>query len=238
MSRRHRKAVPAYVAAAVVKVAGEAAGGLIRQCQGVCRSESANPAFHTAEGATAGGVGGHGRGCHGARLGYWPRSPPCCSPCGSWGWLRPRRRGPGHPLPARASALPGRWSSEHSRRVPAPDGSFLIYVGPGPNGDQLWMKRRDSYSALPIRRYRRGADIRHFARQQVDCARRERPTPEDPGRTAARRFPLVSDFVGGVFGARVARRRFDHLCHERRRRIDAGVRRRWDAARWCGTATR
>ncbi|HSK39446.1 MAG TPA: hypothetical protein VK943_06735, partial [Arenibaculum sp.] len=34
--------------------------------------------------------------------------------------------------------------------MPAPDGSFLIYSGPGENGSQLWIKRRESYAATPI----------------------------------------------------------------------------------------
>ncbi len=34
--------------------------------------------------------------------------------------------------------------------TPSPDGSFLVYVGPGNGGNQLWLKRRDSYEATPI----------------------------------------------------------------------------------------
>jgi Periplasmic component of the Tol biopolymer transport system len=41
--------------------------------------------------------------------------------------------------------IPGSWTPE-----PAPDGSFIVYIGPSEGGDQLWLKRRDSYSATPI----------------------------------------------------------------------------------------
>jgi len=32
----------------------------------------------------------------------------------------------------------------------APDGSWIVYVGPGAEGGQLWVKPRDSYEAMPL----------------------------------------------------------------------------------------
>ena len=68
---------------------------------------------------------------------------------GAWGWMRPAAPSNvirfGLALPANQAMIPGSWTP-----VPAPDGSYLIYSGPGENGSQLWLKRRDAYAAIPI----------------------------------------------------------------------------------------
>ena len=65
------------------------------------------------------------------------------------GWLRPRPAAPviryGLSLPPSQAMVPGSQTPE-----PAPDGSFIVYIGPSEGGNQLWVKRRDSYAATPI----------------------------------------------------------------------------------------
>jgi serine/threonine-protein kinase len=36
------------------------------------------------------------------------------------------------------------------RAIPSPDGSRIVYVGPGEGGNQLWVKERDRYEATPL----------------------------------------------------------------------------------------
>ncbi|MDE3151926.1 MAG: PD40 domain-containing protein, partial [Gemmatimonadota bacterium] len=67
-----------------------------------------------------------------------------------WGWLRPQAPAPeiryGLALPPAAALQTGA-----SAPTPAPDGSYLVYLGPGPAGEsQLWIKRRDHYAPVPI----------------------------------------------------------------------------------------
>ena len=65
------------------------------------------------------------------------------------GWLRPRPVPPviryGLSLPPSQAMIPGSQTPE-----PAPDGSFIVYIGPSEGGNQLWLKRRDSYVAAPL----------------------------------------------------------------------------------------
>ncbi|TFG47377.1 MAG: hypothetical protein E4H38_08255, partial [Gemmatimonadales bacterium] len=67
-----------------------------------------------------------------------------------WGWLRP---GPARPVLQYAMALP---SGEELARVRgnrvaiSPDGSRLVYVGPGQDARQLWLRPRNRLHATPI----------------------------------------------------------------------------------------
>jgi len=68
-----------------------------------------------------------------------------------WGWLRPA---PTPPVTSYRLALPESQAIVPTGSPPAaaPDGSYLMYVGPAADGrgTQLWMKRRDSYLAQPV----------------------------------------------------------------------------------------
>jgi serine/threonine-protein kinase len=67
-----------------------------------------------------------------------------------WGWLRTR---PSDPEIRYALALPGdaALSEGESAPTPAPDGSYLVYVGSGgTSGRRLWIKRRDDERPAPI----------------------------------------------------------------------------------------
>ena len=83
--------------------------------------------------------------------------------------------------------------------LPAPDGSFLIYLGPGEGGSQLWMKRRDSYNATPIsgttgaQSFTLSPDGNWIA---IAASGRIMKLPVAGGTSV----PLVSDGVGAVFG--------------------------------------
>ena len=66
-----------------------------------------------------------------------------------WGWLRPA---PVPPVIRYGLSLPPSEAMVLGSQTPdvAPDGSFIVYVGPAPGGSQLWLKRRNSYTATPI----------------------------------------------------------------------------------------
>jgi hypothetical protein len=71
----------------------------------------------------------------------------------AWGWLRPL---PPAPVIRYQLQLPSVMQGVATVPVPlpSPDGSFILFDGPRPGGtvagSQLWMKRRDSRSAMPI----------------------------------------------------------------------------------------
>ena len=70
---------------------------------------------------------------------------------GAWGWLRPARPAGvaryGLAFPPDQELLDGIAPTF----ALAPDGSWIVYDGPGPGGDQqLWLKRRDALRAVPL----------------------------------------------------------------------------------------
>jgi serine/threonine-protein kinase len=115
-----------------------------------------------------------------------------------WGWLRP---GPelaviryGLALPPSQVLVQGSGAP-----LPSPDGSFLIYLGPGEGGNQLWMKRRDSYDATPIpgttgtASFTLSPDGEWIA---LITAGRLGKLPVRGGTVV----PLVSDSIGSIYG--------------------------------------
>ncbi len=66
-----------------------------------------------------------------------------------WGWLRPE---PARPIRRYRLALPAEQAlvpALGSRIVLSPDGSRLVFVGPGDPGTQLWVLERDQLDAAP-----------------------------------------------------------------------------------------
>ncbi|MCZ6858634.1 MAG: protein kinase, partial [Gemmatimonadetes bacterium] len=67
-----------------------------------------------------------------------------------WGWLRPE------PAPGVAryglAFPPGQELTDVRNQsfALAPDGSWIVYDGPAESGSQLWIKRREEYSATPL----------------------------------------------------------------------------------------
>jgi Tol biopolymer transport system component len=70
-----------------------------------------------------------------------------------WGWSRPD---PPHPVTWRGFAFPpGQELTKGEAEVLkpfafAPDGSWLVYMGPGEDAPQFWIKRRAEYEATPL----------------------------------------------------------------------------------------
>ena len=67
-----------------------------------------------------------------------------------WGWLRPQSV-PAAPVIRYQIDLPASYAPTYGSRVAvSPDGSKIVYRGPGPNGTQLWIRNRDKVEAVPI----------------------------------------------------------------------------------------
>ena len=145
---RLRKTVPPNVAAALAKALEKLPADRFDTAKAFAEA-LANPAFRT---ATAAGA------ASGAALAGTSRRltlglAVACAlllVAAAWGWLRPQAPAPeiryGLALPPTAALQTGA-----SAPTPAPDGSYLIYLGPGPAGEsQLWIKRRDHYAPAPI----------------------------------------------------------------------------------------
>jgi serine/threonine-protein kinase len=70
-----------------------------------------------------------------------------------WGWLRPA---PSPPISLFPLALPKDQALQPpapnggSRVAISPDGRSLVYLGPGPSGGRLWLRRLDQLRATPI----------------------------------------------------------------------------------------
>jgi serine/threonine-protein kinase len=69
----------------------------------------------------------------------------------AWGWFRPK---PPRPVIRYSMGLPAaqamRQGIPGSNLAFSPDGSRLVYVGPGEGGDQLWVRDRDRLDATPL----------------------------------------------------------------------------------------
>jgi len=69
----------------------------------------------------------------------------------AWGWFRPK---PPAPVIRYSMGLPAaqamRQGIPGANLAFSPDGSRLVYVGPGEGGDQLWVRDRDRLDATPL----------------------------------------------------------------------------------------
>ena len=143
-----RKSVPPNVAAAVAKALEKLPADRFESAAQFVEALK-NTSFHTTRGV--------GAAAGGAQAGMSRRTVRALAVMAAvllvvalWGWLRPRPAAPeiryGLALPADAALLRGT-----SAPTPAPDGSYLVYAGPGAaSGSQLWIKRRDQYAPTPI----------------------------------------------------------------------------------------
>ena len=142
-----RKSVPPNVAAAVAKAVERLPADRFESASKFAEALG-NPAFRTAEGTASGGwvaAGGVPRRDFAALAGLAL----FLLAAATWGWLRPT---PTPPVSRYGLALPPSQTPVigSAAPTPSPDGSFLVYLGPGAGGNQLWIKRRDSYDATPI----------------------------------------------------------------------------------------
>jgi Tol biopolymer transport system component len=191
-----RKSVPGHVAAAVAASLEKLPADRFESARAF-RDALNNPSFHPTVGAaaavSAGGPGvsrraflavaGVAAGLLAVAVLGWLRPPPA-PPVSRYGLALPRSGTmvPGSPAP-----------------VSAPDGSSLIYVGPGTGTNQLWLKRRDSYAPTPIpgsagvQTFALSPDGKSIALALLGQIRR---LPVEGGVP----IPVVPDGVGGVFG--------------------------------------
>jgi len=69
----------------------------------------------------------------------------------AWGWFRPK---PPAPVIRYSMGLPGEQAMRQGiagiNLAFSPDGSRLVYIGPGEGGDQLWVRDRDRLDATPL----------------------------------------------------------------------------------------
>ncbi len=193
---RLRKAVPPNVAAAVAKSLEKLPADRFETAAAFAAALG-DPAFHTVEGTAAGAwVGEKGV----SRRAFMATGGTAVLLLAAllWSWFRPRPAPPviryGLSLPASQSPVIG-----SAAPTPAPDGSFLVYLGPGNGGNQLWMKRRDSYTATSIpgstgaQSFTVSPDGEWIA---LAGSGQLKKLPVAGGAAV----PLVSDSVGGVYG--------------------------------------
>jgi len=191
-----RKSVPPNVAAAVAKSIEKLPADRFESAKAFEQALE-DPAFRTTGGTAAAawvGTGGISRRAFGAVAGLAA----LLLVASAWGWLRPRPAPPviryGLALPPAQAMILGSQTP-----VPAPDGSFMVYLGPGAGGDQLWMKRRNSYNAVPIpgtvgaESFTLSPDGKWIA---LGVRGQLRKIPMEGGTAVT----LVSDGVGSVYG--------------------------------------
>ena len=145
---RLRKSVPANVAATLAKALEKLPADRFDTAKAFAEA-LANPAFRTATAAGASPGAAPAGTSRRLTLGLAVVCALLLVAAG-WGWLRPQAPAPeiryGLALPPTAALQTGA-----SAPTPAPDGSYLVYLGPGPAGEsQLWIKRRDRYAPVPI----------------------------------------------------------------------------------------
>ena len=77
----------------------------------------------------------------------WPSSRRSRTVAAIWGWFRPE---PPRPVSRYGLAFPEGQAPTGPMAL-SPDGSRLVYVGPGADGGtQIWMKERSQYAATPL----------------------------------------------------------------------------------------
>jgi Tol biopolymer transport system component/tRNA A-37 threonylcarbamoyl transferase component Bud32 len=144
-----RKSVPSNVAAALAKALEKLPADRFDSARAFAEALG-NSGFQTT--TTAAGAGGLIQ-----EGGRWRRIAvgamalaAACTGLAIWGWWRPA---PTPPVLRYAMALPAGeqlGQMRGNRLALSPDGSRLVYVGPGPEGTQLWSRFRNQLHATPI----------------------------------------------------------------------------------------
>jgi Tol biopolymer transport system component len=145
-----RKSVPPNVAAALAKALEKLPADRFDSAKAFAEGLT-NPGFQSATTAMpgAGGALVHG--------GLWRRIAlgavavaVVCAGLALWGWFRPA---PHAPVLRYSMALPTgeQLAQTRGQRIAlSPDGSRLVYAGPGPDGTQLWSRSRDQLHGASI----------------------------------------------------------------------------------------
>ncbi len=142
-----RKSVPPHVAAAVAQALEKLPADRFTSTHAFAEA-LVNVRFGTT-GTTSVTSGAGARPRRAVTLAGWGVALAACA-VAAWGWLRPAEE-----LPVRryAMSLPtGQALGSHrgARIALSPDGSLLAYVGEGPDGQQLLLRRRDQMTAVAI----------------------------------------------------------------------------------------
>ena len=146
----HRDTVPPHVAASVTKALSKLPAD--RFTSAAAFSEAlTNPAF-TLPSMAATAVAGAPEAVGMARWVRfaWPTVAAVLAGLALWGWLRPQ---PPMPVARYRFALPEEQAlrPRFGHRIAlSPDGSRLVYVGPGEGGLRLWVRERDQLDARPL----------------------------------------------------------------------------------------
>jgi eukaryotic-like serine/threonine-protein kinase len=143
----YRKSVPPNVAAAVAKALEKLPADRFESAKSFADA-LADPRFTTVSAAAT----AHGTSSASRRGLWWAGWGVAAAACAvaAWGWLRPT---PPPPVLRFAMTLPADQSLGSNRGVRialSPDGSRLVYVGAGPTGQQLMLRRRDQLTATAI----------------------------------------------------------------------------------------
>ena len=144
----HRDTVPANVAAAIQKAIAKLPADRFHTAAEFSEA-LANPSFTTAMATAALAVPGPPRGL--SRL-AWPAAALALAAFAAWSWLQPEAP---QPVSRYGIAFPNEQrlkSGPYATFGLAPDGSWLVYVGPGPSEqqDQLWIKPRAQFVAAAL----------------------------------------------------------------------------------------
>jgi Tol biopolymer transport system component/tRNA A-37 threonylcarbamoyl transferase component Bud32 len=141
-----RKSVPPHVAAATAKSLEKLAADRFATAKEFAGA-LANPAFTLPTTQAAAGAGA-------LPVGPWNRVTIAAVALAVflfgttlWGWLRP---GPTPQPVVRHYVAFAEGQDLRGRFAISPDGSMWVYVGPGDNGTQLWLKRRSEHLANPL----------------------------------------------------------------------------------------
>ena len=145
-----RKAVPTNVAAALAKALEKLPADRFDSAKAFAEALG-NPGFQTATTAMMGAGGTLVDGGRWRRIALGAGAiAAVCAGLALWGWFR---SGPKLPVLRYNMALPAgeQLAQTRGQRIAlSPDGSRLVYVGPGPDGTQLWSRSRDQLHGVSI----------------------------------------------------------------------------------------
>jgi serine/threonine-protein kinase len=142
-----RAVVPPHVEGAVMKALEKLPADRFTTASGFVRALK-DPGFRYGVTARATGDSGGGR----WKVGALTAIGVAAISLASAAWMGLRSPEPPPTMRSVFTTLPGQGIVDRIHHIAsfAPDGSLLVYQGPGPNGPQLWMKERDQLSARPL----------------------------------------------------------------------------------------
>ncbi len=145
----HRDTVPPHVAATIAKALSKLPADRFSSAAQFAEALT-NPSFTLPTGAGTATLAADARSIPVWQRYAWPAAAAVFAAFALWGWLRPdpppKVTRYGLQFPADQELLDGLQSAF----ALAPDASWIVYVGPGDEDGQLWVKQRDQYRATPL----------------------------------------------------------------------------------------